>query len=203
MVHAGSKFIGWSQDPTRCSVNTLREYWSRTGLLTPFVDVAGVSAWTQLTAGPDFFCGLEQGTQNAYCMGTVPHRCAVPAPTDAAHGDSAACARPSPCVGCKDYLLGRKAGTHSFPTPVAVDNSTVASWLALDAGGELHVCGIAANLKMYCWGNAVRGRLGTPSDTYAYVPVAVSADLSWVALSAGSQHTCGITTGFEVACFGE
>jgi alpha-tubulin suppressor-like RCC1 family protein len=88
--------------------------------------------------------------------------------------------------------------SRSSPTAVA---STVAFQI-LSAGGR-HVCGVALNGDAYCWGANENGRLGAVIDgTVATAPVKVSGGLSFVAISAGQFHTCGIVNGGAAYCWG-
>jgi alpha-tubulin suppressor-like RCC1 family protein len=54
----------------------------------------------------------------------------------------------------------------------------------------------------YCWGNNTFGQLGNGATTNTSVPVPVSGGLSFAAVSAGSGHTCGVTSSGTVYCWG-
>jgi alpha-tubulin suppressor-like RCC1 family protein len=54
--------------------------------------------------------------------------------------------------------------------------------------------------KAYCWGRA--GMLGTGTDASSLRPVPVAGGLSFRQVSAGSEHTCGVTTDDRVYCWG-
>jgi alpha-tubulin suppressor-like RCC1 family protein len=68
---------------------------------------------------------------------------------------------------------------------------------------ESHTCAIATSGLAYCWGSNRSGQLGTGivGDSSAS-PVAVSGGLTFSKLSAGSRHTCGITTAGAIYCWG-
>ena len=87
------------------------------------------------------------------------------------------------------------------PTPTLVPDQPQFVFLSEANGG--HICGLDAEGIAYCWGDSVVGGLGLgPSLWMTSSPVAVSADLRFYAIGAGDQHTCGITIGFEVYCWG-
>ncbi|MGI6524745.1 MAG: hypothetical protein ACOX2O_05550 [Bdellovibrionota bacterium] len=79
--------------------------------------------------------------------------------------------------------------------------------------GEEHVCAVATGGELYCWGISASGQLGNNSDheitTMTPVRVLKGAqggeglyleDISQVA--AGEKHTCAVTTGGELYCWG-
>lgn len=69
--------------------------------------------------------------------------------------------------------------------------------------GETHSCGLDVHGKAYCWGRAADGMLGNGATTgNVLVPVPVAGNLGFAELSAGSLHTCGITTDGAAYCWG-
>ena len=74
----------------------------------------------------------------------------------------------------------------------------------VSAGGD-HNCGVATNHQAYCWGYNYYGQLGNGQrgdHDPSLAPVAVTGGLSFAAVSAGENHTCGITTGRRAYCWG-
>ncbi len=70
--------------------------------------------------------------------------------------------------------------------------------------GWFHTCGLSRSGTAYCWGDNVEGQLGNGSGVdSSLVPVPVSGGLTFVALSAGSLHTCGLTSTHAVYCWGD
>jgi len=63
----------------------------------------------------------------------------------------------------------------------------------IDAG-NLHTCAITLAGAAYCWGSDLNGGLGDadPNNGTKASPVAVSGGLTFVSISAGDRHTCGI-----------
>jgi alpha-tubulin suppressor-like RCC1 family protein len=71
------------------------------------------------------------------------------------------------------------------------------------SAGSQHACGIARNGVAYCWGLQDWGRIGNGADAgNALRPVRVSSADRFTVISAGIDHTCGITTTAELACWG-
>src|SRR5207249_561648 len=54
----------------------------------------------------------------------------------------------------------------------------------------------------YCWGKNDLGPLGDGTTIDRRTPVRVVGDLSFAAVSAGQDHTCGVTTTGAAYCWG-
>jgi alpha-tubulin suppressor-like RCC1 family protein/uncharacterized protein YjdB len=66
-----------------------------------------------------------------------------------------------------------------------------------------HTCGITSAGKAYCWGYNGWGGLGDGSNlSQSYTPVAVSGGITFRAISAGGDHTCGVATDNRAFCWG-
>jgi alpha-tubulin suppressor-like RCC1 family protein len=66
-----------------------------------------------------------------------------------------------------------------------------------------HTCGITTEGKAYCWGYNGWGTLGDGSNaSLSFTPVAVAGGLKFRAVSAGADHTCGVTTDNRGFCWG-
>jgi alpha-tubulin suppressor-like RCC1 family protein len=104
-------------------------------------------------------------------------------------------------------VTGVDAGivTITASTPVGVEGRatiTVDRLVQLTLGGA-HSCAVSALGAGYCWGGNGNGELGTggTADRVA-VPTRIPGEHSWAQLSAGSSHTCGITSDATAYCWG-
>ena len=98
--------------------------------------------------------------------------------------------------------------------PVAPEEAQVSSAPALQATSALsfrqistgmyHSCGVTFDNLAYCWGADGVGQLGdgAVNTSFRSRPVAVKGDLHFQMVSAGFDHTCGVTTQDQVYCWG-
>jgi len=120
------------------------------------------------------------------------------------------------CWGNNEYgRLGNDSTTQSpVPVPVKVadsaDGGFVNGQVESVSAGEFHTCAVTTGNTVYCWGRNSSGQLGNDSegDSPVPVPVADSADGGFVngsveSVSAGGSHTCAVTTGNTVYCWGD
>lgn len=91
----------------------------------------------------------------------------------------------------------------AFPaTPVATGASAAPVVSSITAGSR-HTCVVTSTGKAMCWGQNVTGQLGNGTTTNSLTPVEVSGLSSGVTTAgAGEQHTCAVTTGGGVKCWG-
>ena len=95
--------------------------------------------------------------------------------------------------------LGNSATPRSL-VPVPVTGGL--TFRAVSAGGD-HACGITEDLTAYCWGSNASGQLGTGDSAAAAArPLPVAGGLRFVSITAGDDHTCGITTDSVAYCWG-
>jgi alpha-tubulin suppressor-like RCC1 family protein len=82
------------------------------------------------------------------------------------------------------------------------EETAATDWLSVSAGGA-HSCGVKSNGKLLCWGKNDHGQLGDGSTTERAKPTEVeSGDLTWASVSAGHEHTCGVTLDHRLYCWG-
>ncbi|MDX2193514.1 MAG: hypothetical protein NW201_09165 [Gemmatimonadales bacterium] len=88
-------------------------------------------------------------------------------------------------------------------TPVAVAAPAGVTFTQVAMGSE-HSCGLTVTRTAYCWGRNDFGQLGDGSFVGRIVPVAVAAPpgVMITQLTAGIQHTCGITAAGPAYCWG-
>jgi alpha-tubulin suppressor-like RCC1 family protein len=87
----------------------------------------------------------------------------------------------------------------SLPVPVAGG----LSFQQLGDGIGFHTCGLALSDKAYCWGLNFNGEVGDGiKDDVLLKPVAVVGDHGVRQMSAGFDHTCGVTLNYTAYCWG-
>ena len=90
--------------------------------------------------------------------------------------------------------------SQNVPTPVAGGLKFTSISAAL-----FNTCALTHDGTAYCWGQNSFGVLGdaVPLGQRAVTPVQVAGGLRFVAISAGAIHTCGLTAGGEIYCWGD
>ena len=95
-------------------------------------------------------------------------------------------------------------GDGSFLTklsPVGVSGLT--SGVAAVSAGANHTCALTTSGGVKCWGSGTYGQLGNFSNSTTSTPVNASGLTTGVAaVAAGGQHTCAVTTGAGLRCWG-
>jgi alpha-tubulin suppressor-like RCC1 family protein len=143
---------------------------------TPLVVVGGRS-FSALSAGWTQTCALD-GAGAAYCWG------------DNTYGG-----------------LGNASVTGTR-TPSAVTGGHAFVSIGV---GDIFACGLTADSAAYCWGDNSFGQLGIGpgggpevcnGESCSTVPVLVTGGLTFVALSVGYWHACGLTADSTAYCWG-
>jgi len=80
-------------------------------------------------------------------------------------------------------------------------------WISVSAGSE-HSCAISNWGKAYCWGLGDNGQLGIGANPGDDFPLAVdistiSGKISWMQISSGMEHSCGVTSDNSAYCWGQ
>lgn len=69
--------------------------------------------------------------------------------------------------------------------------------------GLSHICGVSSpDRTVYCWGGNQYGQLGDGTLTGRLTPAPVRGNRKFRQVTAGSWHTCGVTTTNEAYCWG-
>jgi alpha-tubulin suppressor-like RCC1 family protein len=209
------------------SVGQLGDGSAPTGHPRP-VAVAGTRRFTQIRVGYRHTCALASSGV-AFCWGengggqlgvgslTGPQDCSgIPCSirpvrvsggltfrqvrTGGEHTCGLAADRRAYCWGNNFFgQLGDGTVTRRLkPAPVA----GARQFGVLSAGG-MHSCAVTLDEVGYCWGRNVDGRVGDGSTTARRLrPSAISGGLRFIAVNAGVEHTCGLTTGRLAYCWG-
>jgi alpha-tubulin suppressor-like RCC1 family protein len=84
-------------------------------------------------------------------------------------------------------------------TPARV--GTRSDWRAVDAG-DTHVCAVAADGTLWCWGHDDEGQLGSLALSSRAVPTQVGSDSDWKDVACGDHFTCALKTDGTRWCSG-
>jgi alpha-tubulin suppressor-like RCC1 family protein len=188
------------------------------------VQVLGGITFASLSAGDAHTCGLDSSGQ-AYCWGNNSYGqigdstktfasspVAVHQPVGVtfaqiASGARHTCALTSGgqayCWGYNgDGQVGIGAALQSL-IPAAVSQPVGVTFTAVYTEYQ-HSCGLTSGGQAYCWGLNGNGQLGDNSTTTRKTPVAVqqSGGLTFVSLSTGAAHTCGLDSSGQGYCWG-
>ena len=181
--------------------------------------VGGGQSFTSVATGGQFTCGVNTAGI-AYCWGSnwsgqlgtgassvQPTPAAVTGGklfTSIATGMNHTCGLTAEgaayCWGWNRYGQLGDGSTVNAAQPVPVTGGlTFASLVA----GDVHTCGLTKAGSAYCWGSSGGGSIGDGQWLGTrVVPVAVSGQQTFASLTAGGNHTCGLTTSGLAYCWG-
>jgi alpha-tubulin suppressor-like RCC1 family protein len=105
------------------------------------------------------------------------------------------------CWGWNDFgQLGD--GTKSFPRPTPAPVAGGHRFRSVQAG-SFHTCAVSTpDNRAYCWGANGQGELGDGTTTERLEPTRVHGTMRFREVSAGLDHTCGLTTENRAFCWG-
>jgi len=139
----------------------------------------GIGVWTP--------AALDSGSFSAFAFGTT-HRC-----SRSSFGDLS-------CRGGNQY--GQLGNGTASTSPN--QTSSLQGGLASDGlvAGAYFTCGLYAHV-VRCWGRNDAGQLGNGSFTDEWTPTPVGSAESFVQISAGERHACGLTLAGDILCWGD
>jgi len=121
--------------------------------------------------------------------------------TGANHTCALAVDHTAQCWGANDagQIGDSSVAERHGPTPVTGGRQ----FLSIAAGGA-HSCAVSTAGALFCWGRNTHGETGTGlPDSVVVVPTAAATGLTFRAVTAGAQHSCGIATDSTAYCWGE
>ncbi|HJQ64963.1 MAG TPA: hypothetical protein VJ816_01230 [Gemmatimonadales bacterium] len=145
--------------------------------------LSGNAQITEVTAGGAHLCTKTDDIWWVRCQGINDH---------AQLGDGTVGNEPGPPWLPKDFTI--VGGDPAFPGGDGYPASTVT------AGGS-HTCALDA-IGVLCWGSNASGQLGSAVAGDAVYPTRATLGVAVVALTAGADHTCGLTASGEAWCWG-
>lgn len=108
-------------------------------------------------------------------------------------------------VKVTDALM-QQATSSSIPVTITDNNQAITVTPSLLSSGLLHTCVVTQDGGVKCWGNNDDGQLGNGTlynGVYREDAVAISGLSDVVAVSAGGNHSCAITSVGAVKCWGQ
>lgn len=84
--------------------------------------------------------------------------------------------------------------------PTAINGG--GTWIKV-AVSETHSCGIRTDNTLWCWGNNANGRTGRNTAAgNTLVPTQIDGSSTYIDITAGQEHSCGIRTDGSLRCWG-
>ena len=134
---------------------------------------AASGPWSVVSAGNEHTCAINTG-RSLYCWGNN-----------------------------NGGAVGDGTSGNQRPSPKKIGTSGV--WASVSAGGA-HTCAISTDKSLYCWGFNNNGQIGDGTagspDNNRLSPKKIGTSGVWASVSAGAAHTCAITTGQSLYCWG-
>lgn len=192
---------------------------TQTNSSTP-VDVVGLETGTSdISSGQSHTCAIVSGTPKCwgfnnhgqlgrsdllYSMIATDIMGLTEASSISAAGSHTCALTTTGGVKCWGYNYSGELGNGSF-----TDSYTPIDVIGLESGvtaissGSNHTCALTTSGSVKCWGNNANGELGNGTTTTSNTPVDVTGlSNGVVAISAGANHSCAITSTGGIKCWG-
>jgi alpha-tubulin suppressor-like RCC1 family protein len=169
--------------------------------------------WKAIATGKNRSCGIRGSARNLYCWGDGFTSSPTTASTmsnwvQVSVGSNHQCATQNNgdlyCWGADNFgQLGN--GSFKTQTQIAPDKITDAGqdWRQVSAGDK-RTCAITNTGTLWCWGATEHGALGlgTTFGTILNQPWKVGDTNTWVSVSVGNEHACGVHMDGSLWCWG-
>lgn len=153
-------------------------------------DAGQLGAATASPLGDSVAVAVETDSRLDWIGPGVAHTCGV------AEGGSAYCWGDNASGQLGDGNLGT-----SQPVPVSVAGGLTYNNVS---AGDQHTCGVGTDDLAYCWGANDQGQLGAGTiGGGSDVPVLVTDSITFMAVFAGDNHTCGWAQDSAAYCWGD
>ena len=151
-------------------------YWKPNSTPPKVVTSSGVlSNISQVVAGIYFSCALQDGTGEVYCWGAN-----------------------------SDGQLGHNNTTNSsVAKPVIKSSGARLSGIKQIDVGFRHVCGVATNGGVYCWGNNEYNQVSTSGSDKILYASQISGCPTMETVSSGNYFNCSLNSSGDVYCWGD
>ena len=91
----------------------------------------------------------------------------------------------------------------TLPIKFRIEEGALTNPGEIASGGFDHTCAVASDGKAYCWGRNFNGQLGIGVAGGKFnTPQPVATSLTFQSVQASKEHTCGLTTGGQMYCWG-
>jgi alpha-tubulin suppressor-like RCC1 family protein len=107
-------------------------------------------------------------------------------------------------ISCHDNTEGpTDPGASETGSALATTATSPLAFTQVNAGFA-HTCGVTSDSRAYCWGWNNEGQMGNGEITQDHrTPSPVIGGLRFRQISAGTFHTCGVTSGYRAYCWGD